>query len=276
MTHAEPPLPKLVTSARPGSIGGPHGCDLGWRLPGPRRRRCLSPVFGTSRYQARYSSRTLRLASFMSRLKMGFTAVLAAAAARGRPLAAILLNELPTPPLFNQRGRPQTEDLFSLAKAGRHAPKLHGWAGGWLWGSLVGQKASISGRRSAGGGCGCSPAKTQARAMEVVAVARWRRQGALGSQSGRWVAGVDGRVLLPGLAASSRRVARGARVVAPLGPLASQSCLGQLPGLGPRAPTWRRRPIMAPGVPLRRPGPSAAFLQLFFFFPINQLFRVAA
>lgn len=77
-------------------MGGQDGCDLGRLHPEPRLRRGLSPVFGTSRYQARYNSRTLRLASFMSRLKMGFTEVGTAAAARRRPLAAILLKKPPS------------------------------------------------------------------------------------------------------------------------------------------------------------------------------------
>lgn len=79
-------------------------------------------MVGTSRYQARYSSRTLRLASFMSRLKMGFTEVLAAPAARRRPLAAILLQKsLPSPPPYNPLVRPENESLFSLAKLESHA-----------------------------------------------------------------------------------------------------------------------------------------------------------
>ena len=80
-------------------------------------------MVGTSRYQARYSSRTLRLASFMSRLKMGFTEVLAAPAAPRRPLAAILLQkQLPSPPPYSPLVRPEDENLSSLAKIGSHAP----------------------------------------------------------------------------------------------------------------------------------------------------------
>lgn len=48
------------------------------------------PAFGTSRYQARYSSRTLRLASFRSRLKIGFTTLAAAAPVRVAALDAIM------------------------------------------------------------------------------------------------------------------------------------------------------------------------------------------
>lgn len=45
-------------------------------------QRSNIPVLGTSRYQARYSSRTLRLASSRSRLKIGLTTLAAPAAAR--------------------------------------------------------------------------------------------------------------------------------------------------------------------------------------------------
>lgn len=45
-------------------------------------QRLNVPVLGTSRYQARYSSRALRLASFRSRLKIGLTTLAAPAAAR--------------------------------------------------------------------------------------------------------------------------------------------------------------------------------------------------
>lgn len=85
----------------------------------------------------------------MFRLKMGFTKVLAAAATRGTPLAAILLNKPPPHPIPFQ---PASAALFSLAKTERHAPKPCGWA------------------RAAGAECACSAAQTQARALCVLPV----------------------------------------------------------------------------------------------------------
>lgn len=134
---------------------------------------------------------------------MGFTEMLAAAAARGRPLAAILLkNPFPNPYPFQPASAAKTENLFSLAKGERHAPKLCGLEGD----------------------CACSFSETQAGALDVLNVARRRHWGALGPQADRWVANWHpARELLSGLPESSRRVARGARVVAPFGSLASQS-----------------------------------------------------
>lgn len=69
----------------------------------------------------------------MSRLKMGFTEVLAAAAARRTPLAAIFLKKpLSNPAPFNPLVRPKDESLCLLAKIEGHAPKPHGWAGARL------------------------------------------------------------------------------------------------------------------------------------------------
>lgn len=53
LKHPQSPLPKLVTSARPKRNPGWAGYDLERRPPGPHVSRYLSPVFGTSRYQAR-------------------------------------------------------------------------------------------------------------------------------------------------------------------------------------------------------------------------------
>lgn len=76
----------------------------------------------------------------MSRLKMGFTEVLAAAAARGSPLAAILLNkpQRNTTPFSTLQGGLGTPFFFSLAKTCIPAHNLRWWAGEWLWGSLIG------------------------------------------------------------------------------------------------------------------------------------------
>lgn len=54
-----------------------------------RPQQCNIPVFGTSRYQARYSSRALRLASSRSRLKIGLTTLAAPAAARAAAVDAM-------------------------------------------------------------------------------------------------------------------------------------------------------------------------------------------
>lgn len=159
----------------------------------------------------------------MFRLKMGFTKVLAAAATRGTPLAAILLNKPPPHPIPFQ---PASAALFSLAKTERHAPNPCGWA------------------RAAGAECACSAAQTQARALCVLPATA--PPG--GARAPGWPLAAGrrplGRVLAPlapgsGAAAwapaSCSRAGRAAPVVAPFGALAEPRCLCQLPGRGPRA-----------------------------------------
>lgn len=115
----------------------------------------------------------------MSRLKMGFTEVLAAAAARGTPLAAILLNK---------PQRNTTPFLLFRAAWGRlffshwlkpvSPPTI--FAGGRENGCgalLLAEKPCSLGWRPAGA---CSPAESRYRPVGVLAVALLCRRGALG------------------------------------------------------------------------------------------------
>ncbi|KAG7216217.1 hypothetical protein INR49_029066 [Caranx melampygus] len=80
------PKPKKVSVANVSHYAGAlhrHDLDAHSAFHTPSTRRGGDkPVFGTSRYQARYSSRTLRLASSRSLLKIGLTTLEAAAAVR--------------------------------------------------------------------------------------------------------------------------------------------------------------------------------------------------
>lgn len=91
-------------------------------------QRCDIPVFGTSRYQARYSSRALRFASSRSRLKIGFTTLAAPAAARVAAVDAMTAVVVALPVALIRWGRcwlvPPSGDCASTQETSIHSQSV--------------------------------------------------------------------------------------------------------------------------------------------------------